>query len=146
MSDEERTLRQQVDEVAINVRNEVIIQSANVIMAGQQLVRAGLGLALLSKDEVQALLTRAAERGEIGEEDARKAIDALRQRSLDQAQSLDQTRVQMTEKASMALSDSVATILKTLKVPGISVPGAQQPSAPASPGGDGNPVQAVSKE
>lgn len=129
MSDEERSLRKQVDEITINVRNEMIIQSANVIMAGQQLMRAGLGLALLSKDELQALLSRASERGEIGEEDARKALDALRQRSLEQAQALDESRVEMTEKASMALSDSLATILRTLKLPGITLPGT--PSTPA---------------
>jgi polyhydroxyalkanoate synthesis regulator phasin len=134
MSDEERSLREQVDEITINVRNEMIIQSANVIMAGQQLMRAGLGLALLSKDELQALLSRASERGEIGEEDARKALDALRQRSLEQAQALDESRVEMTEKASIALSDSLATILKTLKLPGISLPGtAPAPAEQAKP-------------
>lgn len=131
MSNEERSLREQVDEITVNVRNEMIVQSANLIMAGQQLMRAGLGLALLSKDEAQALLARAAERGEIGEEDARKALDALRQRSLEQAQALDQSRVEMTEKASVALSDSMATIFKSLRLPGLT------PAAPpnvATPG------------
>lgn len=119
MADEEsRDLRQQVDEVIVNARNEVIVQAATLFMAGQQIFRTGLGLAALGVDETRVLLQQATERGEIAEEDVRKSVTELRQRAHEQAEALDKTRVDMTEKASIALNDSVATILKQFKPPG----------------------------
>jgi polyhydroxyalkanoate synthesis regulator phasin len=115
---EARDLRQQVDEMVVNVRNEFIVQAATLVIAGQQAFRAGLGLAALSADETRALLQQATERGEIAEDDMRKSVADLRQQAHEQAQALDKTRVEMPEKATIALNDSLATIMKQFKWPG----------------------------
>jgi polyhydroxyalkanoate synthesis regulator phasin len=115
---ESRDLRQQVDEMVVNVRNELIVQAATLVMAGQQAFRTGLGLAALSADETRALLQQATERGEITEEDMRKSLADLRRQAHEQAQALDKTRIEMTEKATIALNDSVATIVKQFRLPG----------------------------
>lgn len=120
MPDEEpNELRQQLDDMVINVRNELIVQTANAVIMGQTAVRASVGLALLGLDEVQAVLSRAVDRGEIAETDTQQAVEALRQQALARAEELDKVRIDMTNKASVALTANVETIMKHLGVTGL---------------------------
>jgi hypothetical protein len=56
---------EQLNELLINARNELIVQAANLVMLGQKALHLGLGAAALTKDEASELLPRMIERGEI---------------------------------------------------------------------------------
>ena len=59
----QKSLRQQVDETVIDVRNEIIVQGTNAFLLGRQLVLTGIGLTFLGVDQVQALVQQAVARG-----------------------------------------------------------------------------------
>lgn len=49
-------LKEQMDELLINVRNEAIVQTANLYILGRQALLAGLGLGVLTLEAAQAFL------------------------------------------------------------------------------------------
>lgn len=108
----------QLKEAWINLRNELIVQAANVYIYGRQAALAGIGLAALGADEAQALARQVLERGEIAESDAQAAAQALADRIQQRAAAMDEARVELTEKAGIALEENVKTILHALPVPG----------------------------
>ena len=77
--------RRRVDDALVDARNEAIVQGANLYLAGRRIVLVSAGLAMLGADEVQKLFQRAAERGEVMEQDALTAIDQLRHRPAEDA-------------------------------------------------------------
>ena len=48
--------KEQLDELLINVRNEAIVQTANLYILGRQALLAGLGLGALTLETAQAFL------------------------------------------------------------------------------------------
>jgi polyhydroxyalkanoate synthesis regulator phasin len=108
----------QLKEAWINLRNELIVQAANVYIVGRQAALAGIGLAALSADEAQALARQAFERGEIAESDAQAAAREIADRIQQRAAAMDEARVELTEKAGVALEENVKTILNAVRLPG----------------------------
>lgn len=103
--DQGKSLRQQVDEAVIDLRNEVIVQGANAFLLGRRIVLTGIGLAFLGVDQIQAIVQHAVERGEIAEKDIQTRATDMRRNVVDGTTS--------------AISTNVASVLN--RIPGISV-------------------------
>ena len=83
MSEQEvRTPMQQVDDAIVNVRNEAIVQTANLYLFGRQVMLTSVGMAALAIDAAQAIVQRAVERGEIMEADTHKLTTDLQQKAV----------------------------------------------------------------
>ena len=113
--------QQWVSDAVINVRNEAIVQTANVYLFGRQLVLTGVGMTFLGVDAVQTFVQRAVDLGEIVESDAQKMAADLQQQAHDRVKAADQARVELTEKATAALFENANGILKRLGVPEMNV-------------------------
>lgn len=109
---------EQLNEMLINARNELIVQAANLFMLGQKAVHLGLGAAALTKDEVSELLTRMVERGEIAESDIQKNVDVLVERVRARGESTDAELQEFAQKATVVLKENMRTILEQVKLPG----------------------------
>lgn len=111
---EQKPLRDQLNDKLVDVRNEAIVQAANLYLFGRKALLASIGLGALSLDAVQSLLERAVERGEIAESDAQAMLKRMQQHGADQAKERDEALAEMADKASLALSDSTHTIMSVL--------------------------------
>jgi len=117
MPKEERSLPDQAKEAMIDMRNEVIVQSANLYLMVRKVLLARLGGVALTADEAGELFTRLVERGEIAESDAQKIVTDLRNQGRKREEEASLAREDFSKKAGMALEDSVETILNRLNVP-----------------------------
>ena len=117
MPKDERSLPDQAKEAMVDVRNELIVQSANLYLMVRKVLLASLGGVVLTADEAGELFTRLVERGEIAETDAQKIVADLRNQGRKREEEASQTREEISKKAGMALEDSVETILNRLNVP-----------------------------
>lgn len=115
--EEKRSLPDQAKDVMVDVRNELIVQSANLYLIVRKVLLASIGGVALTADETAELFSRLVERGEIAESDAQKIVADLRAQRRAHADEAGKTREEMTRKAGMALEDSVETILTRLNVP-----------------------------
>ncbi len=117
MSDTQQPdMREQLNEMMLNARNEAIVQAANLFMLGQKAVHLGLGAVALTKDEASELLTRMVERGEIAEGDIQKNVNTLVERVRARGEASDAEIQEFAQKATVVLKENVRTILAT--VPG----------------------------
>jgi hypothetical protein len=108
-------LKAQLDELLINVRNEAIVQTANLYILGRQALLAGLGIGALTLDAAQTFLQRAAERGEIAEADAEVMLARMREEGMARADQGAASASSLTDRAAVAFADSVSTILRSLR-------------------------------
>jgi hypothetical protein len=138
MENEAQSMRQQVDQKLVDLRNEAIVQAATAYDLGHRVVRTSVGTVFLGVDQVTALFQRAAERGEKVEIDVQQSVDALRQRA---TQTASNARSEASTRSTAAVSSGVASLLN--KLPGVSIvykaPSATQPPA------DGEDGQAATK-
>jgi hypothetical protein len=122
MRDEpEKSLRQQIDDTIIDVRNELIMQGTNAFLFGRQCALIGLGLTFMAADQLHAFAQHAIDRGEI-------AQGNLQQR-------LDKVHHEVVDGATAAVSTRLSALLN--KAPGVSV--AYQPTAEQTPPTSGEP-------
>lgn len=109
---------EQLNEMLLNVRNEAIVQAANLIMIGQKALHLGIGAIALTKDEISELLTRMIERGEIAEADIQKTVNELVERIRARGQATDAELQEFAQKATVVLRENLRTILEQIKLPG----------------------------
>ncbi|MCB0060060.1 MAG: hypothetical protein M9936_25410 [Caldilinea sp.] len=130
MSDpiETRSPLQQAGDAMIDMRNEAIVQTANLYILGRKVVLAGVGVTFLGVDAAHAFVQQAIERGEIVEADGQKLASALRTQAMDRAKAADQARIDMIEAVTATLFESVNGILRALKVPEMKVTFREQPN------------------
>jgi poly(hydroxyalkanoate) granule-associated protein len=114
---DEKSLPDQAKEAMVDVRNELIVQSANLYLMVRKVLIASIGGVALTADEAGELFTRLVERGEIAEADAQKIVSDLRTQGRKREAEAGKARDDMTKKAGIALEDSVETILNRLNVP-----------------------------
>jgi len=117
MPKDERSLPDQAKDAMVDIRNEMIVQSANLYLMVRKVLLASLGSVALTADEAGELFTRLVERGEIAESDAQKIITDLRTQGRKREEEASQARDEISKKAGIALEDSVETILNRLNVP-----------------------------
>jgi hypothetical protein len=111
-------LKEQMDELLVNVRNEAIVQTANLYIVGRQALLAGIGLGALTLEAAQGLLQRAVERGEIAEADAEAVLARMREEGMAKSDQEAASAASLTDRAAVALADSVSTILRSLRLHG----------------------------
>ncbi len=114
---DEKSIPGQAKEAMVDVRNELIVQSANLYLMVRKMLLASIGGVALTADEAGDLFTRLVERGEIAEADAQKIVADLRTQGRKREEEASKVREDMTKKAGIALEDSVETILNRLNVP-----------------------------
>jgi poly(hydroxyalkanoate) granule-associated protein len=114
---DEKSLPDQAKDAVVDVRNELIVQSANLYLVVRKVLLASIGGVALTADEIGDLFTRLVERGEIAEGDAQKIMADLRTQGRRREEEASKVREDMTKKAGIALEDSVETILNRLNVP-----------------------------
>lgn len=115
--EEKKGISDQAKDAVIDVRNEVIVQTANIYIMVRKVLLSSLGAIALTMDEANELLARLVERGEVAEADLQKMINELRaQRERSEAE-VAKTRSELAKKASSTLEDSVETIMTRLNVP-----------------------------
>ena len=114
---DEKSLPDQAKEAMVDVRNELIVQSANLYLMVRKVLLASIGSVALTADEVGDVFTRLVERGEIAEADAQKIVTDLRTQGRKREEEASKAREDITKKAGIALEDSVETILNRLNVP-----------------------------
>lgn len=115
--DEQKSLSDQAKDAVIDVRNELIVQSANLYLMMRKVLLASLGSVALTADEASEMFARLVERGEIAESDAQKIVTDLRDQGRKREEEAGQAREEISKRAGMALEDSVETILNRLNVP-----------------------------
>jgi len=115
--DEKKTLQDQMRDAAIDVRNEVIMQSANVYLMARKALMASLGAMAMTLEETNEFIDKLVERGEMAEADVQKLIADLRAHSNEREKVAGEARKNMVNKAGMALEESVEVILNRLNVP-----------------------------
>ena len=111
-------LKEQLDELLVNVRNEAIVQTANLYILARQALTAGIGLGALTIEAAQAFLQRAVERGEIAEADIEEMLARMREDGMAKANEEATSAASLTDRAAVALADSASTILRALRLHG----------------------------
>ena len=114
---DEKSLPDHAKEAMVDVRNELIVQSANLYLMVRKVLLASIGSVALTADEVGDVFTRLVERGEIAEANAQKIVTDLRTQGRKREEEASKAREDITKKAGIALEDSVETILNRLNVP-----------------------------
>lgn len=115
--EDKKTLQEQAKEVFVDVRNELIVQSANLYLLVRKALMASLGAVALTAEEANEFVNRLVERGEIAEADAQRLIGELRAQGRKQEEEASRARDELTRKAGMALEESVETILHQINAP-----------------------------
>ena len=115
--EEKKTLQGQAKEVFVDVRNGLIVQSANLYLVVRKVLMASLGAVALTAEEANEFVNRLVERGELAETDAQRLIGELRTQGRKQEEEASKAREELTRKASMALEESVETILHQFNAP-----------------------------
>ena len=106
--------KQTLQERLVDLRNDAIIQAANLYLFGRNAVLAGVGAAALAKDQAGVVLERCVERGEMAEADAQALIANYRHSIEDQVKSADQARANLTEQARVTLDENLRIIARVL--------------------------------
>src|SRR4051794_26840755 len=104
-------------DAAIDVRNEMIVQSANLYLMARKALLASLGAVAMTMDETNEFVDKLVERGELAEADAQKLINELRERSNAREKVVSEVRKKAVSKAGLALEESVEVILNRFNVP-----------------------------
>ncbi len=103
-----------MQERLIDLRNDAIIQAANVYLFGRNALLAGIGAAALAKDQAGAILERCVERGELAEADVQQMVDNYRSSVEEQVKAADQARANLTEQARVTLDENLRIIASVL--------------------------------
>jgi poly(hydroxyalkanoate) granule-associated protein len=121
--EEEKSLQDQMKETMVDVRNEAIVQTANLYLMARKTLLATLGAAALTVEQANAMMDKLAERGEVVEADLQKWAAELEGRPDDAAPSHSSGRDlptgvgQSMSMAGKALEESIEVILSRFNVP-----------------------------
>lgn len=114
---DKKTMQDQLRDVAIDVRNEAIVQSANLFLMARRVLLTSLGAVAMTLEEGNEFANRLVERGEVAESELSRMVEEFIQRSNTREATAMETRKSAMDKAAYALADSVEVILGRLNVP-----------------------------
>jgi poly(hydroxyalkanoate) granule-associated protein len=117
MSEEERDWQDQMKEVAIDVRNEAIMQGASLYLLARRVLLAGLGAVALSMEEAQAFVDKLVERGEIAEADAQRLLQDFRERAKKQEVQIQKASGEGAKQAENRIESQITAVLNRMNVP-----------------------------
>jgi len=120
--DAPKSFSDQVRDKVIDVRNEAIMQSANLYLMARKALLASLGAAAMTLEEANSFADKLAERGELVEADVQRWMGELRAREGEASKSSPASRSTTFTTAGMsmagkALEESIEVILNRLNVP-----------------------------
>lgn len=100
---------------------EVEKVATGMTAAVRRVLMAGVGVVVLTKDEIEDFVTKLIERGEIAEQDGRRLVRDVLHRRRDEAEEVAEKVQEETEKqvsrAEMVLDQRIEAILSRLNVP-----------------------------
>lgn len=115
--EEKKGIGNQAKDAVIDVRNELIVQSANLYLLVRRVLLSSLGAVALTMEEASELMAKLVERGELAEADMQKIMSDLRAQGEQREADAAKAREELAKKAGTTLEDSVETILTRLNVP-----------------------------
>ena len=115
--EEKKGIGNQAKDAVVDVRNELIVQSANLYLLVRRVLLSSLGAVALTVEEASDLMAKLVERGELAEADMQKIMSDLRAQSAEREADAAKAREELAKKAGTTLEDSVETILTRLNVP-----------------------------
>ncbi len=115
--EEKKGIGDQAKDAVVDVRNELIVQSANLYLLVRRVLLSSLGAVALTVEEASDLMAKLVERGELAEADMQKIMSDLRAQSAEREADAAKAREELAKKAGTTLEDSVETILTRLNVP-----------------------------
>jgi poly(hydroxyalkanoate) granule-associated protein len=104
-------------EMAIDVRNEAIMQGASLYLLARRVLLAGLGAVALTTEEAQAFVDKLVERGEIAEADAQKLIQDFRDRLKKRETQIQNAGGEGIKGAGNLLDEQITAVLNRMNVP-----------------------------
>jgi poly(hydroxyalkanoate) granule-associated protein len=117
MAGEEKDWQEQMKEMAIDVRNEAIMQGASLYLLARRVLLAGLGAVALTTEEAQAFVDKLVERGEIAEADAQKLIQDFRDRLKKRETQIQNAGGEGIKGAGNLLDEQITAVLNRMNVP-----------------------------
>lgn len=115
--EEKKGIGDQAMDAVVDVRNELIVQSANLYLLVRRVLLSSLGAVAVTVEEASDLMAKLVERGELAEADMQKIMSDLRAQSAEREADAARAGDELAKKASTTLEDSVETILTRLNVP-----------------------------
>ena len=115
--EEKKGIGNQAMDAVIDVRNELIVQSANLYLLVRRVLLSSLGAVALTVDEASDLMAKLVERGELAGADMHQIVSDLRAQSAQREADAAKARAGIAQKAGASLEESVETILTRLNVP-----------------------------
>ena len=112
-----KSLPHQMKETAVDVRNEAIVQTANLYLLARKVFLASLGAMAYTADEASAVLERLVERGELAESDMQRLLKEFRVQSERTIEATEKVSTDVRKRAENVLDESVESILGKLDVP-----------------------------
>ena len=103
-----------MDELLINVRNEAIVQTANLYILGRQALLAGIGLGALTLEAAQAYRSVPSSAVRSLKPIPRLMLARFREEGMAKASEAETGASSLTDRAAVALADSTSTILRAL--------------------------------
>lgn len=117
MTEENKDWQEQMKEMAIDVRNEAIMQGASLYLLARRVLLAGLGAVALSMEEAQAFVDKLVERGEIAEADAQRLIQDFRERAKKQGEQISSVGEEGAKQAENVVEAQITAVLNRMNVP-----------------------------
>lgn len=117
MADEKKSLQDQLRDMAVDVRNEAIMQSANLYLIARRVLLTSLGAVAMTIEEGNDFIDKLVDRGEVAEADLARLVYDFVERSNEREVQHASERRATSDKAAAALADSVEVILGRLNVP-----------------------------
>ena len=110
MTEENREWQEQVKEIAIDVRNEAIMQGASLYLLARRVLA-------LSMEEAQAFVDKLVERGEIAEVDAQRLLQDFRERAKKQEAQIQKAGEEGAKQAENVVESQITAVLNRMNVP-----------------------------
>jgi poly(hydroxyalkanoate) granule-associated protein len=117
MDNNEREWQEQVKELAIDVRNEAIMQGASLYLLARRVLLAGLGAVALTTEEAQAFVDKLVERGELAEVEAQRLIQDFRERLKKREMQIQNAGQEGARQAESMFEEQISSILHRMNVP-----------------------------
>lgn len=114
---EQKSLEEQVKDKVIDVRNEAIVQTANLYLMARKALLASLGAAAMTLEEANGVVEKLAERGEMVEADIQQWVSEFRAAGKSASPGKGASSASSMSMAGKALEESIEVILTRLNVP-----------------------------
>lgn len=112
-----KSLHATLYDTSLAVRNEAIVQSANLYLMARRVLMTSLGAVAMTLEETNDFIERLVDRGEVAETELSRIVNEYVERSNEREYQAMEMRRATVDKAAVALADSVEVILGRLNVP-----------------------------